>query len=106
MLGQMPGVHVDVAPNAIDALRLLRMHSASREPYHLLVTDHEMEPMQGLELLVRSSSESPGTMRVMMSARPDVEEEAAVQTLAHAFLAKPVSPSRLKLMVELAREDE
>src|SRR3954466_9629096 len=64
----------DIAENAIEAFDLIRKRS-----YRLIISDFQMEPMTGLELLrsVRSDLRMRDTCFVMMAAGTDIEQVTA-----------------------------
>lgn len=97
------GYEVECARGGPQALTALREGS-----YDLMITDYVMEPMDGLELLKRSSEEFPGMPTVMISGYCTVSN--AVEVLkagAFDYLPKPVKVEELMAVVQraLAYED-
>ena len=80
--------------SASAALELL-----AREPVDLVISDHQMPGLSGLELLREVARLYPATARVMLSGRADfqVAVEAINGRLIHQFVAKPCTPLDLRM---------
>lgn len=79
-------------PNGEDALALL----AERE-FDVLITDHKMPRMTGLELLERLGERFPRMVRVLLSGYTDVPEvhRAGASGRVHHYVLKPVDSRAL-----------
>ncbi len=78
--------------NGEDALALLE-----REPFDLLITDHKMPRLTGLELLERLGPRYPDMTRILLSGYtdvPEVERAGAVGRMHH-YVVKPVDSRAL-----------
>ncbi len=79
-----------------EALEVLR-----QRPVDMVITDHSMPGMSGLELVREIKKQWPNTMRLILTGYADLE--MAIQAInegeVHRFLRKPLEPEDLKLMV-------
>lgn len=94
LLRQLGFTDLDEAANGEEALRKLR-----ERPYQLVISDWNMEPMTGIELLrsVRADSALRGTPFIMITAESKVENVvAAKQAGANNYIVKPFSAEALK----------
>jgi len=93
------GLRVMVARSAEEALAV-----CEAERPHVLVADHRMPRVNGLELLRRARELSPLTLRVLMSAHADVHaiETALSELLVHGLLPKPWERHTLLTVVRAA----
>ncbi|MEW6754365.1 MAG: SpoIIE family protein phosphatase [Candidatus Latescibacterota bacterium] len=82
-----------------DALRRLEAGS-----YAVLVADHHMPAMGGVELLERTRAMSPDTVRVMLTGDADPQSviEAVNRGGVHAFITKPWEDEDLRLCIRQA----
>lgn len=83
--GFEPVDEVSSAPEALD-------HMTAAGGYTLVLSDWNMDPMTGLELLnaVRSDEQFEKTVFVLMTAEPTEEKKAAVEAAGvSGFLVKP-----------------
>lgn len=87
---QHHGYEVHEVEDADRALEVLR-----RDPFHVVVTELTLRPMDGLELLTRLQNEPPPepVCIVVLTARalPD-DQPRALQAGCTSFLMKPVEP--------------
>jgi DNA-binding NtrC family response regulator len=58
------------------------------ERFHAVVSDWAMPQMNGLELLEKVRSESPATIRILLSGGPELPSDRA-EPVAHEVLIKP-----------------
>jgi two-component system chemotaxis response regulator CheY len=82
-------VHIDDATNAPDALHMMR-----EMPYDMVISDWNMEPMSGLDLLreMRSDPNCAHTLFVMITGDANADRfDAARKAGVVGFLAKPFS---------------
>lgn len=88
-----PHADVHVACDGIEALE-----DIAKSPPDLIVSDHRMPRMTGLELLVRVRAESQIPF-IMISADITVQPQALADGVS-VFLAKPISLGDLRVTVE------
>ncbi len=89
--GFEPVDEVSSGPEALDRL-------AAAGKYSLILSDWNMDPMTGLELLsaVRSDERFTGTVFVLMTAEPTEEKKAAAEAAGvSGFLVKPFTAETL-----------
>ena len=74
---------VDSASKALEALK--------RESFSIVLADHEMPGMTGLELLSKIQESNPGIVRLMLSGKLAVKEllDAVHSGVIHRYLTKP-----------------
>jgi len=91
---------VETAPGGEQALTLLE----TRGPYAVLVADHRMPGMEGLDLLSRARVASPDTVRVMLTGDPDQRTaiDAVNEGAIFRFLHKPCDSALLGLALDQA----
>jgi two-component system response regulator HydG len=93
---QKEGYTVDEAPEGAAALARLE-----RKPADLVITDHRMAGMDGLDLLERIRARWPGTEVVLITAFGTIELAVnAMKTGAWDFITKPFSTDALKLKAD------
>jgi two-component system response regulator HupR/HoxA len=113
---------VDDEPRVLDALeailaaefRVLRAghgedalaRLAAEPEVAVIVTDHRMPGMTGVELLRRSQELTPGAIRIVLTAYTDVDNlmEAINTGRIYHFVPKPWDPNELLLVVRRAAE--
>jgi two-component system response regulator HupR/HoxA len=83
------------------ALELLARHEVA-----VIVTDHRMPQMTGVELLRRSREIAPEAMRIVLTAYTDVDNlmDAINTGGIYHFIAKPWDPHELTVVVRRAAE--
>lgn len=88
----LPGVDLHGARDAAQALALLQ-----RQAFGLVVSDHRMPGMTGLDLLSECRRRWPTTPRILVTAYPEegLARRALQQADIHAFLPKPIAPGLL-----------
>ena len=94
MLNQLGFVNVDDAPDGAAAMALLK-----EKDYGLVLSDWNMQPVTGLELLkqVRAEEKTRGTPFVMVTAEAKVENViAARQAGVNNYVIKPFTLAVLK----------
>lgn len=92
----MPGCTISTAKNGPAAWQELQQHS-----FDLLITDHNMPGMTGLELAQQAQSQTPNLRIVLMSGSSDSEIEAKARKMGlTAFLSKPFSIHQLRDLLE------
>lgn len=85
--------------NGEDALAAL-----DRATYDLLITDHKMPRLTGLELLERIGDRFPAMVRILLSGYTDVPEveRAAAVGRVHHYVVKPVDSRALLVGIDQA----
>ena len=80
-------------PAALDALRELKLRD---EKVGLLLADHRMPEMTGVEFLARARQLYPKARRVLLTAYADTDAAIAAinQADVHYYLLKPWDPPR------------
>ncbi|HZN91804.1 MAG TPA: response regulator [Myxococcales bacterium] len=98
---QREGYEVDVAHHPAEALQKLL-----GGPFDLVISDHLMPNMTGLELLKLVRTRHPDCMRLMLTGHADMQ--TAIDAINHGeiyrFLTKPWDDAELKMTVHLALE--
>lgn len=99
ILGEHPQVHVvDAVASGEDALEVAR-----RQPIDLVLLDHHMPGMSGMDTLRRLQEASPDTVVLMLSGQGAARSPLAVEAFregARAWLPKPSGgPEALKRML-------
>ncbi|MFZ1110039.1 MAG: response regulator [Rhodomicrobium sp.] len=100
LLKQIGYENVDEASNGEQALKMIK-----EKPYGLIISDWNMEPMTGFELLknVRAGADTVKTPFILVTAesRPD-NVLAAQKEGANEYLVKPFSAPVLKEKIDKA----
>ena len=94
LLKQLGFENVDEATDGTAALRKIR-----ERPYGLVISDWNMEPMTGIELLreVRADEKVKGTPFIMVTAESNTENViAAKQAGVNNYIVKPFNAETLK----------
>lgn len=94
LLGQLGFNNLDEASNGEEAMGKLK-----RQPYGLVISDWNMEPMTGYELLlkVRADAALRSTPFIMITAESKTENVvAAKQAGANNYIVKPFNAPTLK----------
>ena len=77
------------------ALKLMR-----QSYFDLLVTDLRMPGEDGVSLLARARSDSPSTIRVVLSGYADEGQSRGLVSLAHRYLSKPCEAKQLEQCID------
>jgi response regulator RpfG family c-di-GMP phosphodiesterase len=84
-----------------EALALMK----EKGPFAVVITDMQMDGMNGIEFLKRVREQSPDSVRLMLTgASVESAIEAVNEGRIFRFLTKPCSPEMLRLAVEAALE--
>lgn len=100
LLKQIGYENVDDASNGAAALELLKA-----KPYSLVISDWNMEPMTGLELLhnVRGRPESARTPFIMVTAESKTDNVLAARKAGvTSYIVKPFNAQMLKVKIDSA----
>ncbi len=75
---------------------------ATAEPFDVVVSDHRMPGMTGVELLTLLADAVPLTARILLTAHADTDSAIDAINLGrvHAYLAKPCAPTELRKAIE------
>jgi two-component system response regulator FlrC len=96
---ELAGYLVIPAADGSEALSVMQRH-----PVSLVLSDIQMQPMDGLALLREVKQNYPEVPMVLMTAYGDIENAvAAMRAGASDYLAKPFEPASLLLLVERYR---
>lgn len=101
LTAEAPGWEVRTCSSPTDALGML-------EGVHLVVADHRMPGMTGVELLARIHAASPNVVRVLLTAHADLDIalSAIEQAHVHYYLRKPWDSLELPgLLRRIARRE-
>ena len=93
-----PGAEIVTAENGQQALAL-----ASQQTFDIVLLDHEMPGMSGLELVaeMRNRPRLAGTPLIMVTAHEDIATvDAAYKAGATSFFAKPINWRLLEYQIE------
>lgn len=97
---QQIGYEVETARNGNEALEMLE-----RKEFALMLADMRMPGMSGLDLLKRVRAEHPEIVVIILTAYGTIETAVeAMRAGAYDYIAKPVHPDELRLVVDRALE--
>ena len=96
------GIESYVATNASNALALLRTASG-REKIGVVITDHFMPDMDGVEFVRQLRAFAPDIPVILISGQPDVDTEYS--NLNVIFRCKPCEPDELIMLARRALSD-
>ncbi len=90
-------LHLTTRPK--EALEIIK-----NEPIDVIVADHRMPEMTGVEVLSRVKTESPRTVRVLLTGYADLDaiEGSINEGEVYRFLTKPCAPEELRDTVRQA----
>jgi len=83
------------ATGGAQALELMR-----ESHFDVLVTDLRMPGIDGATLVARARSDSPDTIRIVLSGYADDDQAHRLVSLAHRYLSKPCEPKQLEECVD------
>src|SRR3982074_1950597 len=94
-------IALHAATSAVRALEMAMIHDID-----LVITDHRMPEMAGLQFLPRVREVRPRAPRVILPAFPDtsVALKAINEGLLHRFILKPWEPEDMRVTVRRALE--
>jgi len=99
MVLRKAGIDTHVASNASSALALLRSE-VGRQKIGVVITDHIMPNMDGLEFVKQLRSFNPDMQVIVISGLPDADQE--YNGLNVTFRLKPCDPEDLIALVRTA----
>lgn len=108
-LGEEVAFTVEQAETGEQALEILLPHSPPPEggkpPVDILLLDHKLPGLSGLDVLDRITGKYEGLITVMITAYASLETAvSAIKRGAYDFLAKPFTPLELKSTIRKAAE--
>lgn len=68
--------------------------------FDVLVTDLRMPGVDGTTLVARARTDSPDTIRIVLSGYANDEQSQRLVSLAHRYLSKPCEPRKLEECIE------
>lgn len=83
------------ATGGAQAIELMR-----ESHFDVLVTDLRMPGIDGISLIARTRSESPHTIRIVLSGYADEDQSHRLVSLAHRYLSKPCEPKQLEECID------
>ncbi|MBQ6314693.1 MAG: response regulator [Mogibacterium sp.] len=86
------GIEADTAASGADAIEMVRLHHARREPYNLILVDWKMPEMDGVETTrqIRSIIGHESAIIILTAYRWDDVLEEALSAGVDSFIAKPL----------------
>ncbi|MBF0276640.1 MAG: response regulator [SAR324 cluster bacterium] len=95
--------HVLKAGDGQEALELIE-HKAKKEPIHLIISEHRLPRMSGMELMARSHLLLPDSIKVILSGYTDYDGiiDSPNSGVIYEFLSKPLETSELMNTVRRA----
>jgi DNA-binding NtrC family response regulator len=89
---RLPSIEVVTAHSGPEGLEALAARAM-----HLVITDYRMPEMDGMEFMAEVARRSPATLRMMMTAYPDMDLaiRAVNEQKVCYFFVKPVEPMEL-----------
>jgi response regulator RpfG family c-di-GMP phosphodiesterase len=94
------GYEIMTAETPVEAIRILQDH-----PVDLILTDHQMPGMTGMELLSRAAKQRPKAARLLITGWTEsVTSEALEAAEVRAMIAKPWDDAELKRILRSALE--
>jgi len=95
------GHEVYAASSGLEAIEKMNRHSID-----VVVSDVQMEGMNGLKLLEHVSEQTPQTAVIMITGYGTIESAVvAMRAGAYDYLSKPVDINKLELLIEKARQN-
>jgi len=89
------GWEMHFATGGAQAIELMREFH-----FDVLVTDLRMPGVDGAALVAKAQSESPDTIRVVLSGYADQDQSHRLVSLAHRYLSKPCEPKLLEECID------
>lgn len=95
------GYDADVAFNGKEALDLIKADN-----YEMVIVDHNMPEITGLELIKFVKEYNPGTKTVMLTGYPHIAEFAAKELGADEYLTKPIKLEDIISIIDKYKTEE
>ena len=76
------------------------IHLMTQEHFDVLVTDLRMPGVDGTTLVARARTESPDTIRIVLSGYANEEQSQRLVSLAHRYLSKPCESRKLEECID------
>jgi DNA-binding NtrC family response regulator len=106
-LSQIDGIQVFVFSDSNLALEHFQINL---QHYRLVITDHRMPGMAGIELLEKIKAINPAVTRILMSAFEIQDEQFQKRNCVDKFLQKPILMSNLinevRMLIAIANPKE
>ena len=83
------------SPGGAEAIELMK-----NSHFDVLVTDLRMPGVDGTTLVARARTDSPHTIRIVLSGYADEEQSRRLVSLAHRYLSKPCDPKKLEECID------
>jgi PAS domain S-box-containing protein len=92
------GARVDAAANGTRALEVFRALQAAEDPYQLVLLDHHMPGMDGIELAraILGGTVNPVKIVMLSSVSDDIGARTLTGLGLHTYLTKPVRQAELR----------
>ena len=93
--------NLDRSTSPLKALEMM-----DEKDYQLVISDHKMPEMDGVEFLKRASEKHPDMMRILLTAYSDANIliDAINYAKIYRYVKKPYNPEELQLIVSAALE--
>ena len=91
------GIAAETATSGKDALEMIKLKSARREPYNLIIVDWQMPEMDGVEVTrqIRSILGDETAIIILTAYNWDDISDAAISAGVDSFIAKPLFSGQL-----------
>jgi len=92
-------IHCELSPCGEDALQKIRQAHENKEPFDLIITDHHMPGMDGINLVKEIKNQVPGSNQpvilMLSSLEKNLYQYEADKTGINKFISKPVKMHEL-----------
>lgn len=94
---------IETCARGTEAMDMFLRAMEESAPYDVVIADQVMPGSSGVALLDEIRRRNPRTLRVMLTAHPDVFKDAVSLARVHHFLTKPLD---VKALLDLLSEHE